>query len=116
MSTTDEIERLCRWLRKKARENDAPIWRRVAELLNRPRRKRIAVNISRINRHTEEGDWVVVPGKVLGSGEMDHKINIAAFKFSEKAYRKLVESGSRVMSIQQLVEEKPTGSGVKIVT
>lgn len=33
-------------LRKAARQNGAAVWRRVAELLAKPRRQRIAVNIS----------------------------------------------------------------------
>jgi len=101
-------------LRKAAREHDAPIWRRVAELLERPRRKRVAVNISRINRYTTDGDVVVVPGKVLSSGQLTHKVTVAAWAFSEKA-REKIERVGRAISIEQLLEEVPNGSGVKII-
>lgn len=110
-----DINLLLTFLRKKAKENNAPIWRYIAELINRPKRRRVAVNISKINRYTKNGDWVVVPGKLLGAGQLNHKVNIAALKYSEKAYRKLRESGSTIMSIRELVEKNPKGSGVKII-
>lgn len=110
-----DINLLLTFLRKKSRENNAPIWRYLAELINRPKRRRIAVNISKVNRYTREGDWVVVPGKLLGAGQLNHKVNIAALKYSEKAYRKLRESGSIIMSIRELVEKNPKGTRVKII-
>ena len=103
------------FLRKKAKDENAPIWRRVRELLYRPKRRRIAVNISRINRYTQDGDVVVVPGKVLGSGIMDHKIIIGAYDYSVTAYKKLKEAGCEVLSLRELVERYPKGSGVKII-
>jgi large subunit ribosomal protein L18e len=54
-------------LYKLARQNKASIWRAVAEELEKPRRQRRIVNVSRINRYTSDGDIVVVPGKVLGA-------------------------------------------------
>jgi len=106
---------LISFLKKKAKENDALIWKRVAELIDRPRRRRIAVNISKINRYTQENDWVIIPGKVLGAGELDHPVNLAAVKYSEKAYHKLIESGSKIYKIKEFVELNPKGSGVKII-
>ncbi len=44
---------LLNFLRKKSREANAPIWRRVMELLERPKRRRVAVSISKINRYTK---------------------------------------------------------------
>jgi len=109
------IKLLIKFLKKKSREYNAPIWRRIAELIDKPRRRRVAVNISKINRYSEEGDWVIVPGKVLGAGELDHKVNLAALKFSEKAYIKILKSGSRIYKITDFVNINPKGSGVKII-
>jgi len=103
------------FLRKKARENKAPIWRRVAELLEKPTRMRPEVNISKINRHTREGDVVVVPGKVLGSGRLTHRVIVAAYAFSERAREKILEAGGEVLTIPQLIERNPRGSGVRII-
>jgi len=109
------VRKTIRVLRSAANKNNAPIWRYVAELIDRPRRLRVAVNISKINRYTEDGDIVVVPGKVLGAGTIDHPVTVAALGFSEQAVEKIRAAGGKVMHILQLVEENPRGSRVKII-
>jgi large subunit ribosomal protein L18e len=52
-----------------------------------------------------------VPGKVLGGGEMDHKITISAFRFSESAKSKLEKTGSRIIPIHEITNER----GVRII-
>jgi len=113
--TNPELINLVRSLRKKARESEAEIWRVVAGHLSNSRRRRITVNLSKINRYTEKGQTVVVPGKVLGAGEMDHSLNIAAFVFSEQARSKILESKGKCMSIPELMDKNPKGSRVKII-
>ncbi len=102
-------------LRRTANKYDAPIWKRVRELLDKPKRQRVSVNISKINRYTGDGDVVVVPGKVIGSGSMDHKVVIGAYDYSLKAREKLLEAGCEVLTIEELVEKYPEGKGVKII-
>ncbi len=109
------LRKLIRELRKYANKYKAPIWDYVAELLERPRRKRIAVNISKINRYANDGETVLVPGKVLGAGILKKKVTVAAIAFSESAMRKIVEVGGRVMFIGDLLKENPRGSGVRII-
>ncbi|MCD6357256.1 MAG: 50S ribosomal protein L18e [Thermoprotei archaeon] len=113
--TNVHLRRLIHLLRKKARENRAPIWRRVAELLERPTRIRPEVNVSKINRYTRDGDAVVVPGKVLGSGVLDHPVTVAAYAFSRRAREKIEAAGGRVLTIPQLIRENPRGSRVRIL-
>ncbi len=109
------VRRTIRLLRSKARKENAPIWRYVAELLDRPRRLRIEVNVSKINRYTRPGEVVVVPGKVLGAGSIDHPVTVAALSFSKAAVEKIKSAGGRVLHIQDLVNENPRGSGVRII-
>ncbi len=104
-----------RELKKIARENKAAIWRRIAEELEKPRRQRRAVNISRINRHTKEGDVVVVPGKVLGAGTLDHAVTVAALSFTKTAIDKITGSGGKVIHVLELARSNPTGKNVKII-
>lgn len=73
------------------------------------------MNISRLNRYTKVGDTVVVPGKVLGAGNLDHAVNVAAFSFSQQAQSKVLKAKGKCLSISKLVEENPKGSGVKII-
>jgi large subunit ribosomal protein L18e len=109
------VRRLIRSLVKAANTHGAPIWRAVAEELERPRRRRAAINLSRINRYTRPGETVVVPGKVLGSGTLDHPVVIAALSFSEKALEKITIAGGKAISILELVEANPRGSNVRIM-
>ena len=110
--TNQELLRVIRLLRKNRK---ARIWRAVAERLEKPRRLRAEVNISRINRYTKEGDTVIVPGKVLGAGKLTHPVYVAAFSFSKAAREKIIEAGGECMTIEELMERNPTGSNVKIL-
>lgn len=113
--TNPNLISLLRLLRKTSNQYKAGLWRAIAEYLSRSRSRRIAVNISRINRYTKEGDLVVVPGKVLGAGILDHPVTVAAFSFSKQAREKILVAGGKCISIQELIESNPTGSNVKII-
>lgn len=95
-------------------EQEAPIWSEVAQNLGKVNRKRAEVNLSDIERNAEDGDTVVVPGKVLGSGQLTKEVNVAAFKASKGAKKQIKENGE-FMFIQDLVEENPEGSDVKVI-
>jgi large subunit ribosomal protein L18e len=113
--TNPELTRLIRFLKRQSRENEANIWRDVAEKLSKPRRKSITVNLSRLNRYTQKNETVVVPGKVLGSGKIDHPITVAAFAFSEEAKEKIKTVRGKCLSLLELVKKNPKGSNVKII-
>ncbi len=114
-STNPEIVQLIQFLKKQSREKDAAIWLAVAEKLSKPSRQRIAVNLSKINRYTDKNATVVVPGKVLASGVLDHAVTVAAFDASDKAKEKLASVKAKYLSIAELVEKNPQGSNVKII-
>ncbi|RLG81700.1 MAG: 50S ribosomal protein L18e [Thermoprotei archaeon] len=109
------LRKTIRALYKIACEQRANIWRAVAEELERPHRRRRAVNISRINRYTEPGDTVVVPGKVLGAGRLEHPVTIAAIGFSRTALEKIKAVGGQALHILELASKNPRGSNVKII-
>jgi large subunit ribosomal protein L18e len=71
--------------------------------------------VSRINRHTEKDDVVVVPGKVLGAGKLGHPVTVAAFTFSETAKYIILKVRGKCLTIPDLVEKNPKGSKVKII-
>ena len=110
------LKQLIESLKKKALADKTPIWRDVAEKLGKPRRKRIEVNLSDIDRNTKKDDFVVVPGIVLSSGELTKAVNVAAWKFSSSAKEKIKKSKGKTLEIEELVKENPKGTGVKILT
>lgn len=102
-------------LERAGKEQKAPIWRSASKLLGRSAVAKVEVNVGRISRIAEDGEALLVPGKVLGMGRMDKKIIIGAFSFSASARSKIVASGGSVMSIEQFVRAYPKGSGAKLV-
>lgn len=113
--TNPELVRLIRFLKKQSRESKANIWRDIAKELSKPRRKGIVVNLSRLNRYTQKNEMVVVPGKVLGAGKIDHSITVAAFAFSETAKEKIKAVRGKCLSLFELAKKNPKGSNVKII-
>lgn len=106
---------LINMLRKKASENKVRVWKRVAERLSKPARRMVEVNVYKIDKHTKEGDTVVVPGKVLGSGSINHAVTVAAHSFSASAVEKIRKAGGSCLSIPEVVERNPKGSGVIVM-
>jgi large subunit ribosomal protein L18e len=114
-TTNPELIQLIRLLKKEGREKQAGIWLDVADHLAKTRSQRISVNLSRINRNTKRSDVVVVPGKILGSGSINHAVTVASFSASEKAKAKLAAAKAKYLSIPELLNKNPTGSKVKII-
>ncbi len=114
-STNPERILLINFLRKQSREKNAEVWRAVAENLAKPKPQRATVNLSQINRNTQKNDTVIVPGKVLGTGSLNHSLTIAAFDVSDNAKKKLKATRAKYLSIPDLVAKNPTGTNVKIM-
>ena len=94
--TNPVLSGLIQELRKKANEHKASIWKRVADDLERPTRKRRVVNLYKINKFAKNNETVIVPGKVLAVGELDHNVTVAAFTFSGAASDKINKVGKAI--------------------
>ncbi len=115
MAVNSELREIVRLLRRKAKESGTRLWESVAECLEASRSRRAIVNVSRINRYTKNGDVIVIPGKVLGAGKLDHSVIVAAFAFSKEAKDKVIKAKGACLSIQELIERNPKGSNVRII-
>jgi large subunit ribosomal protein L18e len=93
----------------------AKAWIKVADILSRPRRKSISLNLSDINKEAKAGDIIVVPGKILSQGELDKKIKLVALAFSEKAREKLTKSKSEHLFLSEEIKKNPSAKGIKIL-
>ncbi len=93
------------------------IWRDVSKRIFKPRKNKVEVNLFKINNKTKNGDVIVVPGKILGMGTLDHSVTIACLNAS-KSVKKIIENSlteSKIISIQELLSTNPSGSNVKII-
>jgi len=101
-------------LKKLSIEKKVKLWKRIATDLEKPTRNRRIVNICKINKYAKPNETVIVPGKVLGVGELDRKISIAAYNFSEEALGKIKAKGE-ALTIQELMQKNPKASKVRII-
>jgi len=102
-------------LKKRSNEQNANIWKRLANDLEKPTRQRRVVNLSVLNRYTKDNDTVVIPGKVLGAGFLGHKLTISAFQFSDGARAKIHKAGAKIIPLLDLSKDNPTGKGIRIM-
>ena len=96
-------------------EHDSGVWKAVARNLNRPTRNRYEVSLSRLDKNTKSKETVVVPGAVLGPGEINKPVTVAALKFSKDAREKIEKAGGSCIGIEELMEKNPKGHKVRIM-
>jgi len=102
-------------LKKASTKNGAPIWSKLAEYALKPSIARRDINLNRIGQLTKDNDIVVFPGKVLGTGNISHKITLCSFSISNSAASKIIEKGGKLISYSKLIEDNPTGKGVVLL-
>lgn len=82
----------------------------IAGLLARPNRIQIKANLSKI---AELGSEIIVPGKVLGSGNLHKKVKIIALSISQEAKAKLEKAGGEYISLHNALEDLKKGEKLK---
>ena len=101
-------------LKQASKKNEAPIWSRLAELAIKPSTSKRVVNLTRINKITKDNDVLFVPGKVLGTGNISHKIILSSFSISTTAAKKIIQTGGTIMTYSDMIKKYPTGKDVMI--
>ena len=112
--TNPRLASLIAEVKAASRDSGANVWADVADRLEKPRRTHAEVNLGRIERYAREDETVVVPGKVLGSGVLQKNVTVAAVDFSSTARTKIEQVGDAV-TLEQLAEQNPDGSNVRVI-
>jgi len=116
MTTTDENrQQLLIALKRQSRNPGGRIWRILYERFQAPRRSCVTANVADLQRHFTKGRVMVVPGKVLGDGIVNDKLEVAALVFSGKARAKIEASGGKCLSIEELMNVNPSGKNIKLI-
>ncbi len=97
----------------KAAKNEK--WIDVARIISGPRRSRMSVNLDAIDEKAEEGEIILIPGKVLSQGELSKKIKIIALAFSENAREKLSKEKKEFSTIDEEIKKNPDAKGIRIL-
>jgi large subunit ribosomal protein L18e len=113
--TNPEKKKLIEELRKKGFDEKIPFLIEIAKKLEKPRREKVEVNLTKLNRVCKENETVVIPGKVLSYGVLKKPLTVAASSFSMKAVEKITKAGGKVITINDLIKNNPKGRGVRIV-
>jgi large subunit ribosomal protein L18e len=113
--TNPIIKSLIEDIRNRGYRENVPFLIKLADEMEKPRRSRAEVDLSKLNRVCKESETVVVPGKVLSSGILKKPLKVAAANFSMSAIDGIQKAGGKVMTIEELVKENPKGTNVRIV-
>ena len=113
--TDPNLVELIKNLKKKSNNEEVAIWKDVAKRIQRSTRRRAEVNLSKINRISNNNETVLIPGKVLSTGDLDHKVNVVALNFSRVAQEKIEKSGGDCISISSILEKNPKGTNIRIL-
>ena len=112
--TNPRLNSLIADLKSAARNSEGDVWSDVADRLEKPRRTHAEVNLGRIERYAQDGETVVVPGKVLGSGVLQKEVTVAAVDFSGTAETKIDQVGD-TMKLEEALEQHEDGSNVRVI-
>lgn len=113
--TNQVVMQMAKELKQASTKNDAPIWSKLSKLALKTSASRKVVNLTKINEVTKENSAIIVPGKVLGTGKLSHKITLSSFSISNSAANKIIESGGSIISFSEMIKKFPTGKGVVII-
>jgi large subunit ribosomal protein L18e len=102
-------------LEERGRLEKVPFWGALAKKLNRPRRKGYEVNMFKLEKNAGKKETIVVPGSVLGTGELSKPLTVAALKFSKSAEEKIRKAGGHTMSLERFIGETKNVKGVRIM-
>lgn len=90
-------------------------WKEVAEVFSGSRKNRKNMNLEDIEKVAEKGETIVILGKVLSQGELNKKLKVVAFDFSDKAKEKLKSAGCDFSSILEEIKSNPKAEKVRII-
>ena len=102
-------------LKKQAKDQEKSLWKDIALRLEKPSQNHPEVTLDRLNNTVEEKETALVPGKVLSTGQLTKKIDVAAWAFSEKSKEKIKKAGGSSLTINELLKKNPEGKNIRIV-
>jgi large subunit ribosomal protein L18e len=107
--TNKETKSIAIMLERHGRKSRKKIFTEISEKLLKPSRKRACVNIFKLNEIAKTvGDKVlVVPGKVLASGDVEKKIEVACLSCSASAKKKIESMNGKVIRLKEITGISP---------
>ena len=111
----NNLVQLVKELKSASKKNEAPIWSKIAKNALKSNSNKKTINLKKIDRLTDDGNAVVISGKILGTGKLSHKVLVSSFSISNSAAKKIKESGGEILQFSDMIQRFPSGKGVKII-
>ena len=111
----NNLVQLVKELKSASKKNEAPIWSKIAKNALKSNSNKKTINLKKIDKLTDDGNAVVISGKILGTGKLSHKVLISSFSISNSAAKKIKESGGEILQFSDMIQRFPSGKGVKII-
>ena len=111
----NNLVQLIKELKSASKKNEAPIWSKIAKNALKSNSTKKTINLKKIDRLTDDGNAVVISGKILGTGKLSHKVLVSSFSISNSAAKKIKESGGEILKFSDMIQRFPSGKGVKII-
>ena len=104
-------------LEKYSKKSGKKIWKTIAKTIGKSTRNRPVVNIYHLNKlaKKQKDKTFIVPGKILATGDVESKIEVACLNYSEKAKEKIEKQKGKILTLKELIEEKPKADKMVIV-
>jgi large subunit ribosomal protein L18e len=113
--TNPILQELIHDLKKKSWDAKAPLWRDIAKRFEKSSQNWSEVNITHLSRNVKTNETIIIPGKLLGNGDIAFPVTVAAFSASEAARAKISTAGGKIITIRELMTQNPKGKGVRII-
>lgn len=85
--------------------------RQIYRITSSPKRKRVVINLTKLEKHAKASENIIVPGKILGAGVLDKSFNVCAVEYSGSAMKKLKACGCNIIPISEMLKK----DGVRII-
>lgn len=102
-------------LERYSKKSGQRLWADVSKGILASRKNRPSVNVSEISRNAKDGSSVIVAGKVLGSGTIDHRVLVAADSFSSSARAKIIAAGGECIGLKEIMDANKNMKGVLLI-
>ena len=113
--SNSELVKTVTYLKKASRENNSQLWKSVALRLEGPSQNWPSVNISKLEFIVNKNSKVLVPGKLLGAGNITKKITVSAYSFTKSARSKVEAAGGKCLSYNDFIKSNPKGTDVVVI-
>ena len=94
-------------LERHYRKTKQAIWLDIAERLKKPSRQRASINLWKLEKLCEIFDkkTLIVPGKILGFGEITKHVTVIALEYSADAKKKISEKKAKSMKPEKVIQK-----------